>query len=261
MWKHPPQCLDKVNRYWWSLSHSSHPIKPLAHRSNLRNKRCGPKPTRLALLTPKCFNPIPLCISCVLAGCFGANVCVWWANRPCFFVLIWEMWTQCARRDFRLAHDQNEIWLERHPQLHYHELSYLLSIKCSQQSVNGLFFHISTQLFWMRSWRFGPYFFTFHRLNQDGHFTPSRDICMSFTPSPCSSRRSPPCLLLFHLACLVFPPTVLQHDGSIWKCLLKGSGEWCSRGPCWLWILNTGTHTVVPTHKETTASMLQKVLM
>lgn len=171
----------------------------LSHQTtNLWNKRCGPKLTRLALLTPKCFSLIPLCILCVLAGCFGANVCVRWANRPCFFVLIWEMWTQCARRDFRLAHDQNEIWLERHPRLHYHELSYLLSIKCSQQSVNGLFFHISTQLFWMRSWRYGPYFFfyisraesrwTFYTL--PGHLHVLHSI-------PPSSRRSPPSLLLF----------------------------------------------------------------
>lgn len=167
------------------------PSNHLLHCSNLWNKRCGPKLTRLTLLTPKCFNLTPLCILRVLAGCFGANVCVRWANRPCFFVLIWEMRTQCARRDFRLAHDQNEIWLERHPRLHYHELSYLLSIKCSQQSVNRLFCHISTQLFWMRS-------LFFYILNQDGRFTPCRDICMSFTPSPLHQED------LHHLSCSSF---------------------------------------------------------
>lgn len=47
--------------------------------------------------------------------------------------------------------------------------------------------------------------------------------CPHSIPPPSST--SPPSFLLFLSACLVFPPTVLQHDGSIWKCLLKGSGE------------------------------------
>lgn len=45
--------------------------------------------------------------------------------------------------------------------------------------------------------------------------------------------RSLPSLLLFLLACLEFPLAVLQHGGSIWKCLLKGSRGCCSWGPYW----------------------------
>lgn len=56
---------------------------------------------------------------------------------------------------------------------------------------------------------------------------------------PLSSRRSPPSPLLFLLACLAFPLTVLQHGGSIWKCFLKGSGRRCSWGPCRLWTRTT----------------------
>lgn len=56
-----------------------------------------------------------------------------------------------------------------------------------------------------------------------GCFTPSGEIQMSLLQPPPTSTSSPS-FLLFLLACLAFPPTVLQHDGSIWKCLLKGSG-------------------------------------
>lgn len=69
------------------------------------------------------------------------------------------------------------------------------------------------------------------RRHQDISYMFSRDYNHPLL-HPLSSRRSPPSLQLFLSACQEFPLTVRQHERSIWKCFLKGSGRCCSGGPC-----------------------------
>lgn len=180
------QCLDQHHKYRWSPTPLTYPIIAA---------NCW-----INTVLPNWHVKTPKCSKFDTSLQFGGNFCARWPNKPCFFLRIWQKWSQ----DLWLTCDQNEIWL-KNPRLIHHLLS-VSQTKLEIPEIKVIFLYIPCAE--PRG--------TLHTLR--GHsnvLTPSPHHPQHLHHLSCSSFR----------ACLVFPPTVLQHDGSIWKCLLKGSGE------------------------------------
>lgn len=181
----------------------------------------------------------------VSAGCVDADVCgeknrVRWANWFLFCYFVFEI-CECGMPVGLWSFFLSKLRSGKKPPLTA-SLWALLSVvirvftAVSQLSCFSSLLTLSTQFSLDRILKIRGSF-SLGRLNQDRRFMLSRDINRPLLYPPPSSRRSPTSLLLFLLACLVFPLTVPQHGESIWKCFLKGSGECCSWGPCWFWTL------------------------
>lgn len=200
----------------------SHSCNLSHHCSKLLNKHSAPKLTCQDLQTPKCSK-----FDTSLQ--FGGNFCAKWAKNPCFFLRIWQKWSQ----DLWLTCDQNEIWL-KNPRLIHHLLS-VSQTKLEIPEIKVIFLYIPCAE--PRG--------TLHTLR--GHsnvLTPSPHHPQHLHHLSCSSFRL--AWYFLQLSC-----STMGASGSV---CLRGVESACRRGPSCSWILNTGAYTLMQMCKWTTAS-------